>query len=310
MQSGFSWRQFQESKASYYIVVSLIIISWIIIGMKLRLPIQEEIHTRLHPSSQEKIHAFLYMPEPYFQDSMLLWLVNGDSRLPMDFAPHDLTSYHGIYLHTSAFYAYTEMLETMKIAGVHNLQLASGYRPYDYQAGLFNAKVNNLISQGHSRETATELASETVHPPGASEHQTGLALDVTITGDLTQAFADTSAGKWLAVNSHRHGFIIRYPQAKTDITHIIYEPWHLRYVGLPHSIIMYENNLTLEEYPKFIIQSGAYIVWAEENYYIVIHSKYWPGEPIPGLIGISSDRPGHEPGYIITIQRMRTSENN
>jgi len=193
--------------------------------------------------------------------------------------------------------------------GTHGLQLISAYRPYDYQHNLFERKVRELISQGHSATSADELAAKSLQRPGASEHQTGLALDVTITGQLTQDFASTMAGQWLAENSHRFGFIVRYPQHKTEITQIIYEPWHLRYVGVPHAQIIWENGITLEEYMQFIA-AGPYIVWCNNingAYYLVTFSQFWPAPPPQGLAGISSASHGGGIGYIMTFRRGEAS---
>jgi len=239
-------------------------------------------------------------------DSGLLWLVNQSYSLPPTFTPQNLATYQGVRMHASAHAAFTQMLAVMQAeGGIHDLQLVSAYRPYDYQRNLFDKKVGELISQGHSAAAADELASKSLQRPGASEHQTGLALDVTVSGYLTQDFAATAAGQWLAVNSHRFGFIIRYPRHKTEITQIIYEPWHLRYVGIPHAQIMWENGITLEEYAQFIA-SGPYINWCDSNerraYYLVTYSEIWPEKPPAGLIDISSAR--HGGGYIMTLRRV------
>jgi len=208
-------------------------------------------------------------------------------------------------MQAAAYTAFNQMLVALKNDGIIGLQLASAYRTYEHQHSLFTSKVNTLISQGHNPHEAEELAQTTIQRPGASEHQTGLALDVTMSGDLTKAFADTPAGKWVAANSHRFGFIIRYPQSKTEITHIIYEPWHLRYVGMPHATIMYENNLSLEEYASFIAAGQAYIVWiCYEEYFIVMHTTTWPNSSQPELVDISSVSPSGG-GYILTVRRHR-----
>jgi len=243
---------------------------------------------------------------PTHVDSGFLWLVNQDNPLPSTFTPQNLVTHQSIRLHASAHIAYTKMLATMQAeGGTHGLQLVSAYRPYDYQRNLFDRKVSELVYQGHSAAAADELASKSLQRPGASEHQTGLALDVTVTGQLTQDFASTLAGQWLAANSHRFGFIIRYPQHKTEITQIIYEPWHLRYVGAPHAQIIWENGITLEEYAQFIA-AGPYIVWCESGnqaYYLVIYSQFWPEIPPQGLTDISSACHGGGVGYIITLRR-------
>jgi len=242
-----------------------------------------------------------------FTDSGLLWLVNQDNPLSSGFTPQNLVTYRGIRLHPLAYTAYIQMFAAMQAdGGTHGLQLISAYRPYEYQRSLFDRKTADLVSQGYDATTADELASKSLQRPGASEHQTGLALDVSVSGRLTQDFAATGAGQWLAANSHRFGFIIRYPQHKTEITQIIYEPWHLRYVGIPHAQIIWENGITLDEYAEFIL-SGPYIQWQKTDepplYYLVTHGRVWPDPPLPGQICISSTRYNGGAGYIITSLR-------
>ena len=113
---------------------------------------------------------------------------------------------------------------------------------FDYQEKIYN----KLLEEKGFTYAITRIAS-----PGKSEHQTGLALDFCIYKDgkcyIEHDVEDKIETKWIHQNSHRYGFIIRYPEGKEDITKYSYEPWHLRYVGNIASSI-YNNNLTLEEY--------------------------------------------------------------
>lgn len=118
----------------------------------------------------------------------------------------------------------------------------SGYRSYDRQYEIYGSK---LINQG-IRYTNLYSAA-----PGNSEHQTGLAIDVSCKSvgfGLVERFAETSEGMWIKDNGWRFGFILRYPKEKEHITGYAYEPWHIRYVGVPLAYYLYTNNLTLEEY--------------------------------------------------------------
>lgn len=111
----------------------------------------------------------------------------------------------------------------------------SGYRPYSRQLELYK----NASGTGY------------VAPPGASEHQTGLALDVSCPAadfDLTDGFASTAEGIWLAKNAHLHGFILRYPRGREKITGYAWEPWHIRYVTKSLAFYLALTGLTLEEY--------------------------------------------------------------
>lgn len=131
----------------------------------------------------------------------------------------------------------TAMLKAAKREEIHNFILNSAYRSYEKQQAIY-------------KETGSKYAL----PAGYSEHETGLALDI---GSTTGLMESSEEGKWLASNAHKFGFILRYPQHKLDITQIAFEPWHFRYVGLPHSEIMFENDFVLEEYLSWIKQKQS-----------------------------------------------------
>lgn len=137
-------------------------------------------------------------------------------------------------------------LETMfaaaKKQGI-NLMLSSGYRSYSYQVALYNGYVK---TQGQA------VADTQSARPGFSEHQTGLAADVEPVSekcDVDQCFGNLPEGKWLAANAYQYGFVIRYPLNKDNITGYEYEPWHVRYVGIPLATEMHKEGVsTLEEF--------------------------------------------------------------
>lgn len=140
------------------------------------------------------------------------------------------------------------MIQEAKDDGV-TLQICSPYRDLRYQQKLFDRKISYYMNKGLSYMEAYQVSSRTVTVPNASEHQLGLALDIvsdTYTS-LDEGFEDTDAGRWLAENSCRFGFILRYPRDKENITGIRYEPWHFRYVGVEAATVITENGLTLEE---------------------------------------------------------------
>lgn len=141
------------------------------------------------------------------------------------------------------------MLQASQADGV-NLAVSSPYRDYSWQTHLFNNKINAYMSRGLSYMEAYSVSSQTVTVPGASEHEIGLALDIAADDfpDLVEGFADTDEGKWLAEHSYEYGFILRYPKGKEYITGIVYEPWHFRYVGREAAAVIYEEQLTLEEF--------------------------------------------------------------
>lgn len=123
-----------------------------------------------------------------------------------------------------------------------DLVMNSGFRSYKSQSFYFN----NYVKQS-GLEAAKKFSAE----PGHSEHQTGLAFDINYVDKkcyLDVCFGQTDAGKWLAEHAHEYGFILRYPDGKTDITGYQYEPWHFRYVGKDVAKEIFSEKLTYEEY--------------------------------------------------------------
>ncbi len=143
------------------------------------------------------------------------------------------------------------MMDAAEEDGV-SLMICSAYRSYERQKNLFNNKINKLMDQGMTYLEAYKVGSMNVTVPGTSEHHLGLALDI-LTGSYTEmddGFGDTEAGKWLAENAPDYGFILRYPKGKEEITGIVYEPWHFRYVGRKYAKDITKRGVCLEEYLK------------------------------------------------------------
>lgn len=144
---------------------------------------------------------------------------------------------------------YLEMMAACKAAGLDPV-VVSSYRTEEYQQYLFRSKIKSYMELGYSEEDAAELAGNSVAVPGTSEHQLGLALDI-IDADnyhLDESQAKMPTQKWLMENSWRYGWILRYPNEKSRITGIIYEPWHYRYVGREVAAEIHELGICLEEY--------------------------------------------------------------
>lgn len=127
------------------------------------------------------------------------------------------------------------------------LRVVSGFRTVTKQRSLFNAKMAALKSRGY--KNPFEEAAKTVNPPTQSEHHTGYAVDILSTRvtDLG-SFKGTPEAKWLEKNSYLYGFVVRYPDGKTNLTGISYEPWHFRYVGKAYARILKDRKITLEEW--------------------------------------------------------------
>jgi LAS superfamily LD-carboxypeptidase LdcB len=160
-------------------------------------------------------------------------------------------------INSEALTSLVRMLKAAKIEGYTDFVVSSGYRSMSSQTYFYKNKIN-YFSKTLSLKDAQIKAATIVAPPGMSEHHTGLAIDITTkellrtVDHLSQAFSNTPQGKWLSNNSWRYGYVIRYQHDKTKYTGIISEPWHLRYVGLPHSEIMKKNNMCQEEYLEYI----------------------------------------------------------
>lgn len=147
----------------------------------------------------------------------------------------------------------TTMFKAASKDGV-SLIVCSPYRDLALQERLFERKMNLYLSKGYSYIEAYRSASAIVTVPGTSEHQLGLALDIVCDtySTLDAGFGETKAGKWLKNNAYKYGFTLRYPKNKEDITGIIYEPWHYRYVGIDAATYMYEHDMCLEEFVEIL----------------------------------------------------------
>ena len=135
-------------------------------------------------------------------------------------------------------------------AAAYDLAVVSAYRPKEEQDILYWRKVKQYTDKGYSDLEAQKVGGTIVKRPGFSEHNCGLAMDVGGSGDYTleQTFANTPAYAWLIEHCADYGFILRFPEGKEDITGVIYEPWHYRYVGEEAARYIMDNDLCLEEY--------------------------------------------------------------
>ncbi len=145
------------------------------------------------------------------------------------------------------------MFKAAEKAGVP-LELVSAYRSISLQDRLFTRSVNSYMSQGYSEQQAIAKANYARTFTGTSEHNTGLGFDILQKGSyyLTEQFENTAQFKWLIENAEDYGFILRYAKDKVDITEIMYEPWHFRYVGVEHAKKINELGFCLEEYIEYL----------------------------------------------------------
>lgn len=182
-------------------------------------------------------------------DARLLVLVNAENPLESDDEQAFTFIDSDLMVDSRCAAALEEMLDACRLAGNSPL-VASAYRTNGEQREQFDKKVAEYLEQGLDRETAEIEAAKSVAPPGCSEHQTGLAVDIVDEDNtvMDETQADNATQQWLMENSWRYGFVLRYPQGKTAITGIVYEPWHYRYVGLSAAEQIYELKICLEEY--------------------------------------------------------------
>ncbi len=182
-------------------------------------------------------------------DGIEVYLVNPWNKMPADYSVDLTTLNSGHQIATICYDDLKEMFADCKAAGAHPA-ICSSYRSPKKQETLFRRKMEQYLRQGHSEEEAAVLAGNVVAAPGTSEHQLGLALDIVDqqNWNLDESQEQTPTQRWLMENSWKYGFILRYPSDKSQITGIIYEPWHYRYVGRQIAAEMHELGFCLEEY--------------------------------------------------------------
>ncbi len=188
-------------------------------------------------------------------------LVNRQHPVASDFAPADLVNlseycdsslvkikYDGTQGVREAADALLRMLEAAKADGITNWQVSAAYRSYADQQRIFDNKVKSFQNNNPdwSLSRCRSAASVTVADPGASEHHTGLAFDMTVPN--TSMFLGTKQCTWLHQHCWEYGFILRYTDEKQQITGFAGEAWHIRYVGTEHSLAMQQSGQCLEEY--------------------------------------------------------------
>ena len=181
-------------------------------------------------------------------------LVNPWNYVPEGYDPQlvniqKYASYNNLYISSVCYDALMQMLSDCQ-SQCGRAMIVSAHRTQEFQAGNFERKVQFYVNQGYDRAKAEELAAKVVARPGTSEHQLGLALDIVDAAwpYLEEAQENQPVQKWLMEHSWEYGFILRYPKGTTEVTGIIYEPWHYRYVGKELAKELYELGITLEEY--------------------------------------------------------------
>lgn len=213
---------------------------------------EEQGQSSQETKQQQLAEKFAKEKEEYY-----LLLANAENPLPQDWSIQTEEVQNGYEMDKRAAPAMREMIQAAKEDGVE-LMLCSAYRSVEKQQQLFDRSQQAYMAQGMSEEEAYAKTATETAIPGTSEHQTGLAADiVTPTYQMLDAgFADTPAGQWLSEHAAEYGFVLRYPQDKQEVTGIIYESWHYRFVGKTHAKLMKESGLCLEEYLQQELPEG------------------------------------------------------
>lgn len=230
----------------------LIVVALVIVGLVLLVQQKSEAPTVSEQSNKPSVSpAKKFNPNQFSRtDPNSQWVVV-NKKLPLvpnNYAPTDLTVPNvtlrvgGTQVRQVVIKPLQDLFAAAKANGTP-LRLSSAYRSYSYQVGLYNGYVSKQGQQSAEEQSAR---------PGHSEHQTGLAVDVSPErGDceVEVCFADTPSGKWVAANAHKYGFIVRYDKDLSATTGYSFEPWHLRYIGVELAAEMQKRGVrTLEEF--------------------------------------------------------------
>lgn len=183
------------------------------------------------------------------EDIWNLTLVNPRTPLPTDYSVSLIYLDNRQAVDSRCYPDLQDMMDACRAEGLSPL-ICSSYRSWEKQETLYNDQINKLIARGCSMEDARAEAATMVAVPGTSEHQLGLAVDIVDENYqiLEDAQENTEVQKWMLEHCWEYGFILRYPKNKSDITGIIYEPWHYRYVGKEAAKEITEKGICLEEY--------------------------------------------------------------
>lgn len=173
-----------------------------------------------------------------------LVLVNANNKLPGSYKVQE-ADYCGVKINSIISVPLNKMIEDARTQKGLNLWLSSAYRDIEAQERLYQEEVKSKLSQGYPQEKAEILAAQEVARPGYSEHNTGLAVDF---NGVMNNFKETGEYKWLLENSYKYGFVLRYPEEKKNLTGIVFEPWHFRFVGVEVATEMKQKNICFEEY--------------------------------------------------------------
>ena len=216
--------------------------------------------------------------QSWVEQSDALMLINKDYPLPKGYEAH-VQEYNGAYMSPVMVDSYVAMRDAVQSKTGVRIYVSADYRTWEEQEKIF-------------LESDPGVAA----PAGCSEHQAGLALDVYAPYHAGMEFIKSSAGREVNRTCAAYGFVIRYPLHKTDVTGFAYEPWHLRYVGMPHATLMSQSGLVLEEY----IQALTPDVWFSFEGYLILRTAS-ETVTLPEQTSHCTVSPDNTGYYIITV---------
>lgn len=239
-----------------------------------------------------------------------LVLINGEYAHVAD-GVHNVTAFEtpvDVYANKNKNYSVKDMSIDLNPTVIENLNLM--FTDYVAFSGVADVYINAAYRTHEEQQAILEAKGDEIAAlPGYSEHHSGYAFDVAVhSGGKYSAISDTGHYTWLPENCKKYGFIRRYPEGKTEITGIVFEPWHYRYVGVPHSYYIMENAITLEEYTKLIksytlMGEHLFVEAGDKSYEIY----YVPAAEETTEIYVPNDRPytvsgNNVDGFVVTVE--------
>jgi D-alanyl-D-alanine carboxypeptidase len=190
---------------------------------------------------------------------------------------------HQVLLSPRLAERFATMVKAAGKEGINHFLISSGYRDEEKQDELYR-----------------QMGSKLALPAGYSEHNLGLSLDI---GSSQAEMNAAPEGRWLKENAWKYGFILRYPDDKTAITGIQFEPWHFRYVGLPHSAIIHKNGFVLEEYMDYLKEQQSVSITVQGQKYHVFYYRVTQKQTIQVPVQGSYEIAGNNmDGVIVTVR--------
>ena len=235
------------------LVIVLALLSLSLMGMLgIIMTISPKSDKTMEENKTQELAAVVDIPDIKEEEKWQIILVNRDNTVPTDFTV-DLVAFGNTLVDFRIADQLADMIEAAYKDDVL-LTVCSGYRSVSQQRDIYENKKQSYLNLGYSDKASEINTCQYIQTPGASEHHTGLAVDFQTTGAVTleENFADTPAYEWLKEHAEEYGFIERYPEGKAEITGVLWEPWHYRYVGASNARAISTMGICLEEYVELV----------------------------------------------------------